>query len=121
MVTVTVGLHFVSQHKDWDLDTDQQVGQFTELLHSLQDCWMPHSIHQTKASDQLWFGPECRGASNAKYHAWLAFKRHPTAWNGQQHREAPDHMRATQDWASNQWVTDLKRKLQGCQMESKCW
>ncbi|XP_045133977.1 uncharacterized protein LOC123517690 [Portunus trituberculatus] len=100
---------------DWDEvlcgDTDQQVGQFTELLHTLQDRWVPHSTHQTKASDQPWFGPECRAASDAKYRAWLTFKRHPTAWNRQRHREATDHMRATQEWASDQWVTDLKRKL----------
>ncbi|XP_045109715.1 uncharacterized protein LOC123503780 [Portunus trituberculatus] len=110
---------------DWDEvlcgDTDQQVGQFTELLHTLQDRWVPHSTHQTKASDQPWFGPECRAASDAKYRAWLTFKRHPTAWNRQQHREATDHMRATQEWASDQWVTDLKRKLRGGQVGSKRW
>lgn len=110
---------------DWDDvlcgDTDQQVGQFTELLHTLQDRWVPHSTHQAKGSDQPWFGPECRAASDAKYHAWLAFKRHPTAWNRQRHREATNHMRATQGWASNQWVTDLKRKLRGSRVGSKCW
>ena len=110
---------------DWDDvlcgDTDQQVRQFTELLHALQYRWVPHSTHQTKASDQPWFGPECRAASDAKYCAWRAFKRHPTAWNRQRHREATDHMRATQEWASQQWVTDLRRKLRGGQVGSKRW
>ncbi|XP_063881678.1 uncharacterized protein LOC135111930 [Scylla paramamosain] len=86
-----------------------------------KDRWVPHSTHQAKGSDQPWFGPECRAASDAKYHAWLAFKRHPTAWNRQRHREATNHMRATQGWASNQWVTDLKRKLRGSRVGSKCW
>ncbi|KAG0717388.1 Craniofacial development protein 2 [Chionoecetes opilio] len=37
--------------------------------------WVLNSLHKTKASDQLWFGPECRAASDAKYRVWLAFKR----------------------------------------------
>ena len=102
-------------------DIDEKVQRFTELLHALQARWVPHSTHQTKASDQPWFGPECRAASDAKYRSWLAFKRHPTARNRQRHREAAECMRHTQEWASNQWVTSLKRKLRGGQVGSKRW
>ena len=102
-------------------DTDHQVQRFNELLHALQTRWVPHSTHQTKPSDQPWFGSECRAASDAKYRCWLAFKRHPTARNRQQHREAAERMRHTQEWASNQWVTSLKRKLRGGQVGSKRW
>lgn len=102
-------------------DTDQQVQRFTELLHTLQARWVPHSTHQTKAADQPWFGPQCRAASDAKYRSWLAYKRHPTDRNRQRHREAAERMRHTQEWASNQWVANLKKKLRGGQVGSKRW
>ncbi|KAG0724383.1 hypothetical protein GWK47_040689 [Chionoecetes opilio] len=58
---------------DWDDvlcgNTDQQVWRLTELLHALQVRWIPHATHKTKPSDQPWFGPECRAASDAKYRA----------------------------------------------------
>lgn len=102
-------------------DINQQVRQLNELLYALQTRWVPHSTYKSKASDQPWFGPECRAASDAKYRTWLAFKRHPTARNRQRHREATQHMRATQEWASNQWMGSIRRKLRGGQVGTKRW
>ena len=47
-------------------NADEQVGSFNELLLALQKHWVAHSPHITKPSDQLWFGTECRSASDAK-------------------------------------------------------
>lgn len=110
---------------DWEHvlcgDTDEQVERFTQLLYALQSSWVPHSTHKTKASDQHWFGPECRAASDEKYRAWRAFKRHPTARNRQRHREAAQRMRDTQEWAAEQWRATLKAKLRGGQVGTKRW
>ena len=102
-------------------NTDQQVGRFTELLKSLQERWVPHSQHTTKPSDQPWFGPQCRAASDAKYRAWRAYKRHPTAGNRRRHREAATRMRNTQEWASEHWRANLRGKLRGGQVGTKRW
>ncbi|XP_045137187.1 uncharacterized protein LOC123519749 [Portunus trituberculatus] len=102
-------------------DTDLQARRFTETLHSLQARWVPHSQYKSKASDQPWFGPECRTASNAKYRAWQAYKMHPTARNRQRHREATQHMRDTQEWATGRWRENLKGKLKGGQVGTKRW
>ncbi|XP_045105052.1 uncharacterized protein LOC123500395 [Portunus trituberculatus] len=102
-------------------DANQQVRQLTELLHNMQVCWVPHSVHKTKASDQPWFGPACVAASDAKYKAWRALKRHPTARNRLRHRAATRHMNATQAWAIEQWRANLKNKLRGGQVGCKQW
>ena len=110
---------------DWEEvlcgNTDQQVEHLTELLLSLQERWVPHSKHSTKPSDLPWFGPECRAASDAKYRAWRAYKRHPTARNRQMHREASQQMRHTQEWAMEQWKECLRGKLRGGQVGTKRW
>ncbi|KAK8389782.1 hypothetical protein O3P69_009049 [Scylla paramamosain] len=63
----------LKQNTDWGEvlsgEVDQQVQRLSELLHALQLRWVPHSNHTTKASDQPWFGPECRAAADAKYRA----------------------------------------------------
>ena len=102
-------------------DANQQVRRLTELLHNLQVCWVPHSDHKTKASDQLWFGPACRAACDAKYKAWRALKRHPTARNRLRHRAATAHMNTTQAWAIEQWRANLKNKLRGGQVGCRQW
>jgi len=110
---------------DWEEvlcgNTDQQVRRFTELLLALQERWVPHSKHSTKPSDLPWFGPECRAASDAKYRAWRAYKRHPTARNRQMHREAAQRMRNTQEWALEHWKECLRGKLRGGQVGTKRW
>ncbi|KAK8399863.1 hypothetical protein O3P69_002920 [Scylla paramamosain] len=57
------------RNTDWEEvlsgEVDQQVQRLSELLHALQLRWVPHSNHTTKASDQPWFGPECRAAADA--------------------------------------------------------
>ncbi|XP_045105871.1 uncharacterized protein LOC123501228 [Portunus trituberculatus] len=83
--------------------------------------WVPHSSHTTKPSDQPWFGPACREASDDKYRAWKAYKRHPTEGNKRRHRAASLRMRHTQEWASEQWKEDLRRKLRGGQVGTKRW
>lgn len=100
---------------------DEQVARLNEWLLTLQSRWVPHSRHRTSASDQPWFGPECRVASDAKYRAWLAFKRHPTYRNRERHREAAQHMKNTQEWALEQWKNSLKGKLRGGHVGSKRW
>ncbi|MPC35797.1 hypothetical protein E2C01_029233 [Portunus trituberculatus] len=99
----------------------QVVRQFSQLLLTLQERWVPHSSHATKSSDQPWFGPACREGSNNKHQAWKAFKRHPTEGNKRRHRAASLRMRHTQEWASEQWKEDLRRKLRSGQVGTKRW
>ncbi|XP_045104363.1 uncharacterized protein LOC123499894 [Portunus trituberculatus] len=96
-------------------DVNQQVQRLSELLHALQLSWVPHSNHTNKASDQPWFGPECRAAAEAKYRAWRALKRHPNARTRQRHREATARMTATQVWARDEWKANIRSKLRGSQ------
>ena len=102
-------------------DVNQQVQRLSELLHALQLSWVPHSNHTTKASDQPWFGPQCRNAADAKYRAWRALKRHPNARTRQRHRAATARMIATQEWARDEWKANLRSKLRGGQVGSKRW
>ena len=111
---------------DWEEvlygNTDQQVGRLTELLLAMQERWVPHSKHSTKPSDLPWFGLECRAASDAKYRAWRACKKHPTARNRRVHREASQRMRYTQGWASEHWKECFSGELRGGQVGMKrCW
>ena len=102
-------------------DADQQATRLTELLRTLQDRCVPHSQHTVKARDQPWFGPECRAASDAKYRAWLSYKRQSTARNRRRHREACEAMTATQAWAIDHWKESLRGKLRGGQVGSRRW
>ena len=102
-------------------DVDQHLRRFTGLLLALQERWVPHSQYTGKASDQPWFGPECRAASDAKYRAWRAYKRRPTVWNRRRHSEAAQRMRTTQEWASVHWKENLRRKMRGGQVGCKRW
>ncbi|MPC38070.1 hypothetical protein E2C01_031571 [Portunus trituberculatus] len=45
MVTLTVGLHFVSQHKDWDLDTVSTRVLFTTYLSATTPPVSSHISH----------------------------------------------------------------------------
>ena len=102
-------------------DVNQQVERLNGLLRALQERWVPHSQYTAKPSDQPWFGPECRAASGAKYRAWRAYKRRPTARNRRRHREAAQRMRTTQEWASNHWKEDLRSRMRGGQVGCKRW
>ncbi|XP_063841369.1 uncharacterized protein LOC135089572 isoform X2 [Scylla paramamosain] len=90
-------------------EVDQQVQRLSELLHALQLRWVPHSNHTTKASDQPWFGPECRAAADAKYRAWRALN----ARTRQRHRAATARMTAIQEWAMDEWKANLRSKTEG--------
>lgn len=70
-------------------------------------------------SDQPWFGPRCRAASDAKYHAWLPYKRNSTRGNKPLHKQDTDDMLATQRWAIKQWERILKDKLENGQIGRK--
>lgn len=61
----------------------------------------------SNATDQLWFGPQCCPASNAKYHAWLRYKHKPTRRNKILHMAPNSLISATQRWAVNQIKTKL--------------
>jgi len=102
-------------------DVNQQVEQFTSTLHDIQEQWVPHAVHISRPSDQPWFGPRCRMASDEKYKAWINFKRNPTDYNKALHRQAAAHMVATQKWAIRQWEKDTKNKLKTGQVGSKQW
>ncbi|KAK3857033.1 hypothetical protein Pcinc_036688 [Petrolisthes cinctipes] len=113
------------EQTDWESvlqgDVDQQVEQFTETLLSVQNRWVPHKQHRTKATDQPWFGPQCCTASNDKYRAWRRYKRHPTRHNRTLLRAATARLVTTQAWAREQWEECLRRKLRGGNVGSKQW
>lgn len=75
--------------KEWDKvlrrNTNRQLEKPTDILLQAQI----EGVSMT--SDQQWYGPGCRAASDAKYHAWLRYKRNPT-----RSKQATDHMLATQ-------------------------
>ncbi|KAK4319484.1 hypothetical protein Pmani_009587 [Petrolisthes manimaculis] len=102
------------EQTDWESvlqgDVDQQVEQFTETLLSVQNRWVSHKQHRTKATDQPWFGPQCCTASNDKYRAWRRYKRHPTRHNRTLLRAATARLVTTQAWAREQWEECLRKK-----------
>ena len=120
-----VGLRRCLAEQNWEGllqgEVSQQVEGVTEALLEAQRRWVPHKQHKTKPTDQPWFGPQCRAASDAKYRAWRLYKRRPTQRNRDRHREAAAHMEATQDWARQQWADDKRRKLRGGHVGSKKW
>ncbi|KAK4324575.1 hypothetical protein Pmani_004786 [Petrolisthes manimaculis] len=113
------------EQTDWESvlqgDVDQQVEQFTETLLSVQNRWVSHKQHRTKATDQPWFGPQCCTASNDKYRAWRRYKRHPTRHNRTLLRAATARLVTTQAWAREQWEECLRKKLRGGNVGSKQW
>ena len=102
-------------------DVDQQAVRLTEVLLGAQERWVPHKQHRVRSSDQPWFGPQCRAASDNKYRLWRIYKRNPTRRNKDRHKEAAAQMEATQTWAREQWVESKKRKLRGGHIGSKQW
>ncbi|KAK8395782.1 hypothetical protein O3P69_005704 [Scylla paramamosain] len=50
---------------------------------------------------------------------WRIYKRNPTRWNKDRHKDAAAHIEATQAWAREQWVENKKRKLRGGHIDSK--
>ncbi|MPC66707.1 hypothetical protein E2C01_060859 [Portunus trituberculatus] len=119
------GLRRHLAHMDWDRllqgDVDRQVELLTEALMGAQGRWVPNKQHTTLASDQPWFGPQCRAASDERFQAWRTYKRHPSWRNWQRHREEAAYMEDVQAWARVQWVEDMKRKLKGGNIGSKQW
>lgn len=59
----------------------EQSNLFTAKLLELQYRYVPHKTYTSKSSDQPWFGPQCKAASDKKYRAWIRFKRNPTTHN----------------------------------------
>ena len=118
-------LKLALKETEWDSelhgDVNQQVERLTEILLKLQSKWVPHMDYKTKVSDQPWFGPQCRAASDAKYNAWRNLKRNPTQRNKTLHRQAAVHMSNTHRWAVHQWEMDTKNKLKHGQAGSKLW
>ena len=102
-------------------DVDQQAELLTKALLEAQTRWVPHKQHKSRTSDQPWFGPQCRVASDNKYRAWRTYKRNPTRRNKDRYRAAATHMEATQVWAREQWVESKRRKLRGGHVGSKQW
>ena len=119
------GLRCCLAQTDWEAllqgDVDQRVEKFTEELLRAQNRYVPHKQHTSKPSDQPFFGPRCRSASDKKYRAWRTYKRHPTRQNKERHRAAAAQMEATQAWAREQWLESTKRKLRGGHVGSKQW
>lgn len=118
-------LRRVLHRRKWECllqgDVDQQVERFTEVLLREQRCYVPQKQHSAAASDQPWFGPQCRAASDAKYKAWCSYKRRPTWRNRQRHREAATTMEDTENWARHHWIEDKKKRLKGGNIGSKQW
>ena len=110
---------------DWDTilqgDLDQQVDSLTSTLLRLQDQFVPKYLHTTKPSDQPWFGPQCKKASDNKHRSWLRYKRNPTTRNKRLHRIASKHMEHIQKWAIRKWENTTKNKLKTGQIGSKLW
>ncbi|KAG0693095.1 hypothetical protein GWK47_027654 [Chionoecetes opilio] len=65
---------------------DNMSRALTSRLLALQRHHVPHRDYTTKPTDQPWFGYRCRVAAEAKYSAWLRFKRNPTRRNKDLHR-----------------------------------
>ena len=93
----------------------------TSRLLALQRRHVPHREYTTRPTDQPWFGYRCHVAAEAKYSAWLRYKRSPTRHNKDLHRMACRRMVAASKWAMNKWEEDLRRKLRGPGVGNKTW
>lgn len=89
-------------------------------LQELQRNFVSNKILSSNPSDQPWFGPRCKTASDTKYRAWIRYKRQTTTRNKQLHREAAVQLQRVQRWAKQHWELATKRKLKG-QVSSKLW
>lgn len=93
----------------------------TSHLLALQRRHVPHREYTTRSTDQPWFGYRCRVAAEAKYAAWLRYKRNPTRRNKDLHRAACRRMVVTSKWALKKWEESLRRKLCGTGVGNKTW
>ncbi|KAG0717350.1 hypothetical protein GWK47_008070 [Chionoecetes opilio] len=82
--------HHLEQHAYESLQTVQ--GLTDNRRH------VPHRDYTTKPTDQPWCGYRCRLAAEAKYSAWLRYKRNPTQRNKDLHRAACRRMVVSSKW-----------------------
>ncbi|KAG0718991.1 hypothetical protein GWK47_007413 [Chionoecetes opilio] len=100
---------------------DNMSRALTSRLLALQRRHVPHRDYTTKPTDQPWFGYRCHVAAEAKYSAWLRFKRNPTRRNKDLHRAPGRRMVVSSKWAIKKWEEDLRRKLRGPGVGNKTW
>ena len=93
----------------------------TSRLLALQRQHVPHRVYTSRPTDQPWFGYRCRVAAEAKYSAWLRYKRSPTRRNKELHRAACRRMVTTCRWAVGRWEENLRRQLCGPGVGNKTW
>ena len=104
-----------------DIDIDLQVDGVTKTLLDHQNRYTPHKNWVSKSSDQPWFGPKCKEASDRKYKVWLRFKRRPTERNRNIHQAAVKNMEEVEKWAISHWEKDMKKKLCNRNVGDKEW
>ncbi len=73
-------------HTDWEVLLVEDAEAKAHAL-TLQQLHVPNRVYLTRSSDPAWFGYHCRAAAEAKYAAWLKYKRHPSSRNKAQHQE----------------------------------
>ena len=93
----------------------------TSHLLALQRRHVPHRNYTTRQTDQPLFGYRCRAAAEAKYAAWIRYKRNPTRRYKDLHRAARRRIMVTSKWAINKWEENLRRKLCGPGVGNKTW
>lgn len=112
-------------HINWDTvltgDTEHDVETFASHILSIQRELVPHRIYSTRPEDQPWFGYRCRLSADAKYKAWIRYKKHPTLRNKNLHKVACKKMKNTVKWAMLKFESDIKRKLRGNEVGTKQW
>ena len=113
------------RHTEWVTvlqgGAESKARALTSRLLVLQRRHVPHRKYTTRPTDQPWFGYRCRVAAEAKYAAWLRYKRSPTRRNKDLHRAACRRMVVTSRWAMKKWEEDLRRKLRGPGVGNKTW
>ena len=100
---------------------NEMVDNFTSLILSLQQQYIPSRSYKVKPRDQPWFGYNCRVVAEAKSRAWTRYRNNPTRRNKNLHLEACQEMKRVQKWAQRHWHDDLKQKLTGRSVGSKAW
>ena len=119
------GLQRTLSDVDWDgilqEDINQQVHSFTTEVLDAQYRFVPRSVYSSRPSDQPWFGPQCKIASDNKYCAWLRYKHRPTTRNKKLHKEAKTRMHHVARWAMQRWKNNIKKKLKDGKIGSKQW
>ena len=113
------------RHTEWVTvlqgGAESKARALTSRLLVLQRRHVPHRKYTTRPTDQPWFGYRCRVAAEAKYAAWLRYKRSPTRRNKDLHRAACRRMVVTSRWAMKKWEEDLRRKLRGPRVGNQTW